>query len=304
MIRLLVTLGILLCSISAANAEPPRVMTSFSVLQDITQQIAGERAVVETLVGPDADAHAFEPAPRHARALARADLVVINGLGFEGWMERLVSASGFSGPLIRASDGIQPLETGDVETHEADHHDGAVDPHVWHDVSLVRQYVRNISRALSDADPASAEYYAERAAVLDADLGSLDAWIQEKMAMVAGPRRVITSHDAFSYYGEAYGVEFLYPVGWSTDAEPTAAAVAALIRQLREDEVRVLFVENISDDRLIERIASEGGGVIGGVLYSDALSPADGPAATYQEMMRHNTRTLVEAMRKAGGRYE
>ncbi len=298
MFRLLFALGVLLLS-TAVAAEPLRVMTSFTILHDITRRIAGEYAVVETLVGPDADAHVFEPAPRHARALSQADLVIINGLEFEGWMERLVAASGYRGPLVRASDGIDPLEMDDgAHDHHGHHHHGQADPHAWHDVSLVRQYVRNISRALSQVDARHAENYARRAARLDVELEALDDWVRETLAQAPEPRRVITSHDAFSYYGRAYGVEFLYPVGWSTDAEPSAATVGALIRQLREDDVRVLFVENISDPRLIERIASEGGGVVGGVLYSDALSPADGPASTYEEMMRHNTRTLVDALRE------
>lgn len=295
MSRLLFGLGaLLLCT--AALAEPLRVMTSFTILHDITRQIAGEHAVVETLVGPDADAHVFEPAPRHARALAQADLVIVNGLEFEGWIERLVTASGYRGPVVRASRGIEPLEIDGGEHDHHHHHHGEVDPHAWHDVSLVRRYVRNISEALMEVDAPNAENYARRAARLDTELEELDAWVRETLATVPEPRRVITSHDAFSYYGRAYGVEFLYPVGWSTDAEPSAATVGALIRQLREDDVRVLFVENISDPRLIERIASEGGGVVGGVLYSDALSPADGPAGTYKEMMRHNTRTLVDAL--------
>lgn len=304
MIRLLAAIALCLW-VPAGAGEPLRVMTSFTILQDIAQEISGDRAVVETLVGPDADAHVFEPAPRHARALAQADLVVINGLGFEGWIERLVSASGYAGPVLRASDGIEPIEAAEgVSGAVEDHHGGAIDPHAWHDVSMIRVYVRNISQSLMETDPEHADEYAKRAERLDGTLADLDAWIREKMETVPEPRRVITSHDAFSYYGHAYGIEFLYPVGWSTDAEPTASAVGRLIRQLRGDEVRVLFVENISDDRLIERIASEGDGIIGGVLYSDALSPADGPAGTYVEMMRHNTRTLVSAMKQAGGIHE
>ncbi|MCH8506580.1 MAG: zinc ABC transporter substrate-binding protein, partial [Ectothiorhodospiraceae bacterium] len=264
---------ILLLFAPSTQADSLRVITSFTILQDLTREIAGDAAVVETLVGPDADAHVFEPSPRHARALQGADLVIINGLQFEGWMERLIAASGYTGPVIRATEGIAPLEmeTQDHDQHHHHHDHGDVDPHAWHDVSLVRVYVRNISQALMQRDADNAELYAQRAAELDQRLEALDGWVRESLQQVEGARRVITSHDAFSYYGQAYGVEFLYPVGWSTDAEPSAATVGALIRQLREDNVRVLFVENVSDPRLLERIARDGGGVIGGVLYSDAL---------------------------------
>lgn len=297
---------LLLFTPAAGTAEDAlRVVTSFSILQDLTEELAGEHVQVETLVGPDADAHVFEPAPRHARMVGQADLVVINGLGFEGWMERLIAASGFSGTVVRASDGIRPLEASDA-LHDGHHHhgphDNGHDPHAWHDAGLVRTYVRNIADALAEVDPADAEGYARRADDLDTRLAALDQWIRQTLEPVPEEeRRVITNHDAFSYYGRAYDVDFLFPVGWSTDAEPSASTVAALIRQLREDRVRVLFTENIADARLLQRIAAEGHGVIGGVLYSDALSGPDGPAPTYEAMMRHNTRTLADALIEAGG---
>jgi zinc/manganese transport system substrate-binding protein len=284
---------------SAHAADKIKVVASFSIIADLVRQIGGERVDVAVLVGPNADMHAFQPTPSDARTLARAQLAVINGLGFEGWADRLVKSSGYKGAAVVASKGIKPLA---ADQHEIEHggkgHDhGRYDPHAWQKVANVKTYVANIREALIAADAAGKADYEKAAAGYIEQLDALDAEIKAAFANIPkGKRRVITSHDAFTYYGEAYGIEFLAPQGVTGDSEPTAKDVAALIRQIRREKVNAVFVENISNPRLIERIAKETGARVGGTLYSDALSEPAGPAGTYLDMMRHNTRLFAAAM--------
>lgn len=278
---------------SPATAEPLKVVASFSILADISRQIGGDRLDVKALVGPNGDAHVYQPTPTDARTLAKADLVVMNGLGFEGWMERLVKAAGYRGPLVVASRGVTLLKMRQDEGSQEDN----ADPHAWQDLANGRHYVVNIREALVQADPAGAEVYRARAEAYLAQLEAIDQEARTTLgALPPTRRRLVSSHDAFGYFAHAYGLEFIAPVGVSTDAESSAAAVAALIRQIRRDRIPALFVENISDPRLLERIRRETGARLGGTLFSDALSTADGPAPTYLDMMRHNIRTLTAAL--------
>jgi zinc/manganese transport system substrate-binding protein len=285
--KLLVIFVVLFVLIGPVQAEQPlKVVASFSVVADLSREVGGDRVEVTSLVGPDADAHVYEPRPGDVRTLADADLVIVNGLGFEGWIGRLISASGYEGAVVVASTGVEPL-----------YHHSATDPHVWQSPQRVLQYVDNIEAALRRVDPSHAEAYARRAEVYRHELLQLDGWIRERLSVVPeGHRRVVTAHDAFAYFAQDYGVAFLAPVGWSTEAAPTAATVAALTDQLRRQQVRVLFAENIKDDRQIRLLAEDAGATVGGSLYSDALSTAEGPAATYLAMIRHNVETLVEAL--------
>jgi zinc/manganese transport system substrate-binding protein len=280
-------------NVSLAQAQPLQVVASFSILGDLTQQIGGERVRVHTLVGPDADAHVYQPTPADSRQLAGANLVIVNGLGFEGWFDRLVRASGYRGSVVIASKDVvarnedgQPAKKGD-----------ALDPHAWQDPRLVQRYVANITAGLISADPAGRAVYAANAARLDDELVRLDAAVRDVVSRLpAGSRTVVTSHDAFGYFSAAYGLRFVAPSGVATEAEPSAAQVARLIRQIRQEKIPALFMENITDPRLLERIRSETVARIGGTLYSDALSKADGPASSYLSMMRHNVRTLITAL--------
>jgi len=270
-----------------AQPQAPRVVASFSILADMAQELAPAGVQVTALVGPDADAHVYEPSPADGKRLAQADLVLINGLGFEGWIERMVKVSGYRGPVAVASQGVQPRSDG---------HHGA-DPHAWQDLALARRYAANISAAFAQRWPSQRDEVAMRNADYVARIGQLDVRVRQWLrAVPRAQRRVITSHDAFGYFGAAYGVDFLAPQGWNTHSEPSAAAVARLIRQIKKDGVRAVFVENISDPRLIERIAHEGGVRIGGTLYSDALSMPGGPAASYLQLFEHNARSLAVAL--------
>ncbi len=270
-----------------APVVAPNIVASFSILADMTREIAPAALEVSALVGPNSDAHVFEPTPAHGKRLAQAGLVVVNGLGFEGWIDRLVKVSGYRGPVVVASRGISPRQGGDHGT----------DPHAWQDLTLARRYVANLRDAIAERWPQHQAELKERSAAYLQRIDGLDRQVREQLgAIPRAQRRVITSHDAFGYYAAAYGVDFLAPQGWNTHSEPSAAAVARLIRQIKQDGVRALFVENISDPRMIQRIAREAGAQVGGTLYSDALSAAGGPAETYLKLFAHNTRTLVAAL--------
>ena len=277
----------------AAQGAPLEVVTSFSILGDLIRQVGGERVRVTSLVGPGEDAHGYQPRPSDARRVKNAGLVVANGLGFDPWLERLVRSAGYRGELIIASQGIQPLETpggGQADSH------AELDPHAWQDVAQTRRYVATLTAALSAADPAGAAGYRSAAARYDASLAALDREIRQAISSLPSERRlVVTSHEAFGYFARAYGLRVLAPVGLSSNAEPTAGGVAALIRQIRQVRAPAVFLENISDPRLLERIQRESGARIGGTLYSDALAPAP-PADTYVEMMRENLRVLMAAL--------
>jgi zinc/manganese transport system substrate-binding protein len=288
-------------SVPSAAAEPLKVVASFSILGDVVAEVGGDNVEVVTLVGPNGDAHVYEPTPADARNTADAALVVVNGLGFEGWLGRLVEASGYAGAVVVASDGIRPIATGEAHAFDdedtgAPRHD-PTDPHAWQSVPNVVIYVKNIADALCEADSVHCEDFRTNADRYSAELQALDAEMKAGFETIPDERRkVITTHDAFGYFAGAYGVEFLAPQGVSTDSEASAADVANLIRQIREEAVTALFVENVSDPRLIEQIARETGVAPGGELFSDALSGPGGPAATYVDMMRHNAGVLQAAM--------
>jgi zinc/manganese transport system substrate-binding protein len=294
-------LGFLFAWIAPAGAKPLEIVASFSILGDMTERVGGEDIKLTVLIGPDGDAHGFEPTPADARRLAAADIILANGLGFEPWLKRLAQSSAAKAPIIEVSKSVKPLplkHAGHGHSHAHKHnHDGGFDPHAWQDARNAVVYVSNIAGALAKADPANAAAYRSRAKEYEAELRLLDADIRKSLSAIPqARRRVITSHDAFGYFGSAYGVTFLAPLGTSTEAQASAKGVARLIEQIRREKIRTLFVENITDPRLIEQIARETGARIGGQLYSDALSDARGPAPTYIGMMRHNTRLLTGAM--------
>lgn len=274
-----------------AHAGSLNVVATFSILGDMAREVGGDRIDLTVLVGPDGDAHTFEPSPADAKTLAAADLVILNGLDFEPWLAKLAAASGTRARFVTASSG--------VDRRRMDEDDRAVpDPHAWQNLSNGAIYVRNIETALAAADPAGAQAFHENAARLLAELAALDRWTRDEIAAVpADKRKVITTHDAFGYFGAAYGVTFLAPEGISTDAEPSAGALARLIDQIERERITALFIENMSDPRLIETIARETGATMGGELYSDALSKPDGAAPTYASIFLNNVPKLVAAMK-------
>ena len=327
---------------AAQSRQPIKLVASFSILGDMVQRIGGKHVQVTTLVGANGDTHVYRPTPAAARAVSEADLLVVNGLKFEGWLERLIDASDFRGTQIVATEGIAPMsydaadqehaehdahgheehgraehdehghdEHGheeharaehDEHRHEedghADHHDhGVFDPHAWQSLSNAVIYVDNITAALAKIDPKNAGvFYRNRRAYL-AELQALDAEIRKSFARLPeSSRTIVTSHDAFRYFGRDYGLNFVAPQGLSTESEASAQDVVRLIRQIRAQRIRAVFVENVADPRLMQRIADETNAAIGGTLYPGALSGPNGPAPTYLDMMRHNASTLAEAL--------
>jgi zinc/manganese transport system substrate-binding protein len=280
-------LSLLWATPAMAQDQPLPVVASFSVLADLVKEIGGDRVTVTSLAGPDADAHVYEPKPSDVVAVSRAKVVVMNGLGFEGWMDRLVASSGFQGRRVIAAGDIKPIRAGE-----------AVDPHAWQDPKNVVRYVNRISAALAAAQPSDAAVFAINAERYRRELLALDTEIRSAVSSVPPTqRRFVTSHDAFGYFATAYGFTILAPQGWSTDDEASARDVAALITQLKSGQIRAVFLENITDPRLIEQIAAEGGARVGGRLYSDALDQPGTAAGTYLGMMRSNINTLLSVLR-------
>ncbi|MDO8839989.1 MAG: zinc ABC transporter substrate-binding protein [Parvibaculum sp.] len=307
--KLLTCLALVFAVVAApAAAEPLKVVASFSILGDMVTRIADGRVELTVLVGSEGDAHTFEPGPAHAAALADANLLVVNGLGFEPWMVRLAAAAKSKAAYAVASFGINPrdLEEDHVDDHGQGHDEKGYpsvphdfDPHGWQNAANGAIYARNIAEALAKADPANAGAYEANAAAYIAELKELDAWVRAEIGKVpAEKRKVITTHDAFGYFGDAYGVEFHAPLGFAGGAQPSAQALARLIDQIRAENIKALFIETMSDPRMMETIARETGAEMGGALYSDALSGADGAAPTYIDMFRHNVPLLVAAMLK------
>ena len=287
-------------ALPASAQTPIKAVATFSILGDLLAEVAGDKVELSVVVGPDIDAHAYQPRPTDARALAEAKVLVSNGLGFEGWIDRLAKAAPFKGKAIVATAGVATLKAGAGHGHSHGHsHGHGPDPHCWQDVQRARTYVANIAKGLAEADPANAAYYRERAQTFDRRLVDLDAWVKAEIAKVpTDKRRAITGHDSFRYFSSAYGVKFQSPRGYNTSSEPSARDVATLIREVREQRIKALFVENMTNPGLIDQIARESGAVVGPRLYTDALSGPDGPAPTYEKMMRHNVTVLVAGMLK------
>ncbi|HEY8383727.1 MAG TPA: metal ABC transporter substrate-binding protein [Microvirga sp.] len=280
---------------AAAQSERPKVVASFSILADFVKNVGGDRIELSTLVGPDGDAHVYAPTPADGRRLAEAKVVFVNGLKFEGWINRLVKSSGTKAALIEAAKGVTTVA--EEGGHGHGHGHGAVDPHAWQSVANARIYVANVRDALIAADPAGKSTYEANASAYLQKLDALDQEVKAAVARIpADRRRIITSHDAFAYFEKAYGLDFVAPQGVSTEAEASAKDVARIIQQIRKEKIGAVFFENVTDPRLVERIAKETGARIGEQLYSDALSRENGPAATYIDMMRHNIRAISTAL--------
>lgn len=301
---------------SAASAAELKVVASFSVIADLAKNVGGDRVVISTLVGPDGDAHVYEPRPADAASLEAANVVLVNGLQFEGFLSRLVETSGTKAPIIEVSKGITPLKNTEEEEehhkegdkhaeaghdhedgHEGHHHHGEFDPHAWQSIHNGEVYVKNIAAAFCQADKDGCPTYTANSEAYLKKLAGLETEVKTVIkAIPAEKRTIITSHDAFGYFERDYGLKFIAPEGISTEAEASAADVAKLVDQVKEDKASAIFLENITNPRLIEQIAKETGLKVGGTLYSDALSGTDGPASTYIDMFRHNVNTMKSAI--------
>jgi zinc/manganese transport system substrate-binding protein len=283
---LVLALLIGLATVSARGQSRIDVVASFSILGDFAREVGGDRVAVTTLVGANSDVHVYTPSPSDAQKVSGAKLLIINGLGLEGWLPRLVQSSGGKAAIVTATAGIAPRRLG-----------SDADPHAWQSVANAKIYVGNISDGLSRADPANASTYSANASAYLAKLDALDAEVRQAVAQIPEARRkVISTHDAFGYFAAAYGIAFIAPQGVSTESEASARDIAAIITQVRSGKIPAVFLENISDPRLMRRIAAETGARVGGTLYSDSLTEEKGDAPTYIDMVRHNIKALTSAL--------
>jgi zinc/manganese transport system substrate-binding protein len=281
-------------SVGADAADKLKAVASFSILGDMVSQVGGDRVDVVTLVGPDGDAHVYEPTPADAKNLSASQILFVNGLGFEGWMDRLEKSSGFKGKVVVASTGVKART---MVEEEGGKPETITDPHAWQNLANGKLYVVNIRDGLIAADPDGKSVYEANAAKYLGEIMQEDDAVKAALAKLSKDRRkIITSHDAFGYFGTAYGLEVIAPEGVSTESEASAQDVAKIIRQIKAENIPAVFMENITDHRLLDQIASETNAKIGGELYTDALSPPDGPAPTYLDMFRHNVGTLTAAL--------
>jgi len=273
-------------AVPAHARDKINVAASLTILADFARNVGGDRVDVVSLVGPNGDAHSYVPSPADAKKLADAKLIILDGLGLEGSTARFMRAAAKDAKVVTASDGITPLRLGTQS-----------DPHAWQSVANAKTYVANIRDALIAADPAGKSVFEANAADYLRRLDALEAEVRAAIESIPPDRRkLVTTHNAFGYFGTAYGVDFIAPHGVSTEAEPSARDVARIIAQIRAQKIPAVFLENVTDPRLLERIAQESGARIGGTLYSDALTDANGPAPTYIDMMRHNVKELVTAL--------
>jgi zinc/manganese transport system substrate-binding protein len=284
--RFILFCALLLIASPLQAAERLNVVASFSILADFVRNVGGDRINLTTLVGADSDVHVYTPPPADAKRVAEAKLVIVNGLGLEGWLPRLVQSSGSKAQVVTASAGIAPLKLG-----------SAADPHAWQSVPNAKVYVADIANALAAADPDAADFFRARAKAYLEKLETLDREVREAVAKIPTARRkVISTHDAFGYFAAEYGIRFVAPLGVSTETEPSARDIANIIGQIKAQKIPAVFLENISDDRLIRRIAAETGAKVGGTLISDGLTGEKGPAPTYIDMVRHNIKALTSAL--------
>jgi zinc/manganese transport system substrate-binding protein len=285
-LSLLIYFMLVLCVAPVCAQQPLKVVASFSILGDFVKNVGGERVDVTTLVGPDSDVHVYAPAPDDARKIANARLLVVNGLGLEGWLPRLLQAAGGKALMVTATRGITPLRLG-----------SDADPHAWQSVANARIYVANIRDALAATDPADADYFRKHAEDYLAKLDVLDREVRQAIMRIPENRRkVISTHDAFGYFASAYGIRFIAPLGVSTESDASARDIAGIIEQIRAEKIPAVFLERISDPRLMRRLSAETGAKVGGTLYSDSLTDEKGEAPTYIDMVRHNIRALTSAL--------
>lgn len=295
---LLATAASALWGTPALAADKIPVTASFSILADVVRVVGDERVQLSTLVGPDEDAHVFEPRPLDAKTLLASRLIVTNGLGFEPWAAKLIKSAGYKGAVAVAATGVKTRNMAQDPGHGGHGHHEA-DPHAWQNPLNVVVYARNIAQALAKVDPAGATQYQANADAYAKELVALDQWAREQIgAIPKDKRKVITSHDAFGYFAAQYGVIFLAPQGVNTDTEPSAKQVAQLIRQIQREKIRAVFVENMSNPKLMAQLSKDAGATVGPQLYADALSKADQPGATYLQMMHHNVTALVTGMQR------
>lgn len=275
---------------------PLKITATFSILGDLIKNVGKDEVEVTSVVGPNSDTHVYEPTPKDIQNLTLADLVFMNGLFFEGWMDRLIDPKDIGKRVIIVSTHITPRTHAHQNcTHNT--HPDAIDPHAWHSIPNVITYVHEIERALSAHRPDSKTFFQENAKAYIQKLTTLHHKLQDRFAQIPENKRLaVSTHDGFGYLGETYGIRFISPLGLSTEAEASAKSLAQVIDTIKTLKVPLVFVENITSTRLMQQLCEETGTQLGPTLYSDALSPKEGPAGSYLDMMDHNTSHLLRSM--------
>jgi zinc/manganese transport system substrate-binding protein len=303
--RLAVLVIFLVAALSASTpglaGDRIKVAATFSVIGDMVANVAGDRVELATLVGPDGDTELYQPTLADGKVVAEARILFMNGLNddFEPWLEPLLRQAQFTGTKVVVSRGAKTLTADEEHSVTGRPLPAAIDQHAWLDLKNGVIYVRNIADALSAVDVPNAADYRKRAAAYIKELQALDAWARGEMASVpAAKRRMITSHDSLGYLGHAFGITLISIYGWTNRSEPSAAELARLTEQIRQERVHALFLDSITDPRAMQRIAQETGATIGGTLYGDALSKPGGEADSYVKMLRHDISTLKEGLLK------
>jgi ABC-type Zn uptake system ZnuABC Zn-binding protein ZnuA len=299
MLRSILLIAALLAAHPGRAAEPIAVVATFSVVGDMLANVGGDHVRITTIVGPDGDCELYQPTVADVAHVAAARAVFLNDLNeeFEPWLEPLLKQAEFHGAKIVVSRGVRTLTAEEEHPVSGRPLPTAIDQHAWLDPRNGAVYVRNIAEALARLDAANAADYRARAADYTKQIQALDDWARKELAEVpAGKRRALSSHDSLQYIANAYGITLLSVVGWTNKAEPSAAELAKLARQVRSQRVKALFLDSITDPRAIQRIAAETGASIGGTMYADSLSPPGGAADSYLKMLQHDVATLKAGM--------
>lgn len=281
---------VLLCMPAFLGAQ--NILTTTSVLRDMAQHIAPDHCRVETIVPRGMDPHIYEPTPSDIDLVLASDLIFMNGLRLEGWLDKIISNAGRHGKKVIVTEGITPITSLEYES--------APDPHAWMDLSLGLTYLKNMRKALVELMPRHADEIQQKYDTYIREMRDVHEWTREQIQSIPAENRVlITSHDAFQYFGRAYGMELHAALGLSTDADVKTGDVLNITRLLESSAIPAIFIESTINPKLLEQIASDYNVVIGGELYADALSSQNGPAGTYLDLFRHNVNTITQALTRS-----
>jgi len=282
---------------ASAPSQPLRVLAVETFLADMAQNVAGDRLQVQALLPIGADPHGYEPTPADVVRVAECDLLIVNGAGFEGFIQQLLASAGGQHRVIEASAGLTSRSPRPGEA-TGDHPEG--DPHFWLDPNNAIHYVENIRDGLSQADPGGAAIYAWNAESYVAQLRTLDQWVVEQVRQVPPERRLlVTNHESFGYYADRYGFQVIGTIvpSVSSGASPSAQQLARLVERIKATGAPVIFLETGTNPQLAQQVARETGVAVVTGLHTHSVTAPGGPAPTYVEMIRYNTRAIVEALR-------
>ncbi len=274
---------------NTSTAQKKVVISSASMIWDMVDNIAGDKIENRLIVPIGGDPHTYSPTPRDAQKVASSDLIFINGLTFEGWITELIENSGTKGKTITVTEGLTPIASSQYKN--------AYDPHAWMDLAKAQTYITNILQGLIEIDPVNKGYYEENYRNYSQELKDLDAYISKRILEIPEEKRlIVTSHDAFSYYGKRYGLDVQGIIGISTESEAQTSDIVRISNSIKSSGVPAIFVESTINPKLIKQIATDNGVAIGGSLYADSIGEKGSNGSTYLKMMKSNTDVIVDAL--------